>query len=373
MKLVIERSELLKALNHVTSVVERRTTIPILSNILLRASGGMLRFNATDLEREVSEETAADVIQDGTTTVPAHMLHDIVRKLPDGAQVELARDAERERISLTSGQSRFALQILVAEDFPDLAAGEMSHQFTMPAHELRRLIDRTRFAISTEETRYYLNGIYLHVAKSASGVDMLRAVATDGHRLAQAELAVPPGATGMPGVIVPRKTVHELHRLLEDGGKEVSIGISSTKVRFEIGPITLTSKLIDGQFPDYARVIPQNNDKELRVSNAEFMSAVDRVSTIASERGRAVKLNLTENRLTLSVTNPEGGSATEEIAVEYTNEPLEIGFNARYLLDIAGQLESDHAIFLLADPGSPTVVRDSEDDGALYVLMPMRV
>ena len=373
MKLVIERGELLKALSHVTSVVERRTTIPILSNVLLRATGGTLRFNATDLEREVAEEIAADVSQDGVVTVPAHLLHDIVRKLPDGAQVALAREPERERVSLTSGRSRFALQTLPAQDFPDLAAGEMTHQFAMPAHELRRLIDRTRFAISTEETRYYLNGIYLHVAKSADGVEMLRAVATDGHRLAQAELAIPPGASGMPGVIIPRKTVHELHRLLEDGAKEVTVGISATKVRFEIGPITLTSKLIDGQFPDYARVIPQNNDKELRVSNAEFMSAVDRVSTIASERGRAVKLNLADSKLVLSVNNPEGGSATEEIAVTYAAEPLEIGFNARYLLDIAAQLDSEQAIFMLADPGAPTMVQDSEDDGALYVLMPMRV
>jgi DNA polymerase-3 subunit beta len=374
MQLVIERGELLKSLGHVTSVVERRTTIPILSNVLLQARAGALRFNATDLEREVIEETSADIAQDGAITVPAHLLHDIVRKLPDGAQVEIRRDPERERVTLSAGHSRFALQSLPAEDFPDLAAGEMSHLFTMPAHDLKRLIEKTRFAISTEETRYYLNGIYFHAAEGgAHGAPTLRAVATDGHRLAHVELDLPEGAAGMPGVIIPRKTVHELHRLLEDGGKEVRIGISATKVRFEIGAITLTSKLIDGTFPDYARVIPQNNDKELRVSNAEFIAAVDRVSTIASERGRAVKLAISENRLTLSVNNPEGGSATEELDVSYNAEPLEIGFNARYLLDIAGQLESDQAVFRLADPGSPTMVRDSDDEGALYVLMPMRV
>ena len=373
MKLVIERGELLKALGHVTSVVERRTTIPILSNVLLRASAGSLQFNATDLEREVAEQTGAETSQDGAITVPAHMLHDIVRKLPDGAQVEIERDAERERISLSSGQSRFALQTLPAEDFPDLAAGELGHQFTLPAHDLKRLIDKTRFAISTEETRYYLNGIYLHTASNEEGQPTLRAVATDGHRLAQIELPQPAGADGMPGVIVPRKTVHELHRLLEDGGTEVQVGVSAAKIRFDIGPITLTSKLIDGQFPDYARVIPQGNDKEMRVATAEFMSAVDRVSTIASERGRAVKLNLSDEQLVLSVNNPEGGSATEQVAIDYGTEPLEIGFNARYLLDIASQLESDHALFKLADPGSPTMVRDTEDESALYVLMPMRV
>jgi DNA polymerase-3 subunit beta len=372
MKLVIERSELLRALAHVTSVVERRTTIPILSNVLLKASGQKLQLRATDLEREVSDEAPADVSQPGALTVPAHVLHDIVRKLPDGAEVELKRDAEKERLTLTSGQSRFALQTLAPEDFPDLAAGELGNNFEVPAQDLQRLIDKTRFAISTEETRYYLNGIYLHTATRGKE-QTLRAVATDGHRLAQAEIPLPKGSAGMPGVILPRKTVHELHRLMEGSGDTAKVGVSPSKARFEIGTITLTSKLIDGTFPDYARVIPKANDKELKVSNAEFKDAVDRVSTIASERGRAVKLNLNKDKLVLSVNNPEGGSATEEIGVEYSATPLEIGFNARYLLDIAEQLDSDTAYFQLADPGSPTMVKDASDEGALYVLMPMRV
>ena len=219
----------------------------------------------------------------------------------------------------------------------------MTHTFEVGAADLKRLIDKTRFAISTEETRYYLNGIYLHVAATGNK-PTLRAVATDGHRLAQVELPRPAGSDGMPGVIIPRKTVNELHRLIEDGGTTVTIGVSPAKIRFEAGTVTLTSKLIDGTFPDYGRVIPQGNDKELKVSNAEFMHAVDRVSTIASERGRAVKLNITGDKLVLSVTNPEGGSATEEIDVEYGSAPIEIGFNARYLLDIAGQLEGESAV-----------------------------
>jgi DNA polymerase-3 subunit beta len=298
MRLVIERSELLRALGHVTSVVERRTTIPILSNVMIRASGQQLEFKATDLEREVIEQASAEVSTPGALTVPAHILHDIVRKLPDGAEVELVRDAERERLSLTAGHARFALQSLPAEDFPDLAAGEMTHTFQTTAQDLKRLLDKTRFAISTEETRYYLNGIYLHPA-NAGGHATLRAVATDGHRLAQVELPCPAGAEGMPGVIIPRKTVHELYRLLEDTDAEVNVGVSATKVRFEIGTVTVTSKLIDGTFPDYGRVIPQGNDKELKVSNSQFMGAVDRVSTIASERGRAVKLNLSEDKMIL--------------------------------------------------------------------------
>jgi DNA polymerase-3 subunit beta len=372
MRLVIERGELLRALGHVTSVVERRTTIPILSNVLIRASGQTLELKATDLEREVIEEARAEVGAPGAVTVPAHMLHDIVRKLPEGSQVELRRDAEKDRLTLAAGQARFALQTLGAEDFPDLNAGELGHTFEIAAGDLKRLLDKTRFAISTEETRYYLNGIYLHTAES-NKKPMLRAVATDGHRLAQAELPLPKGADGMPGVIIPRKTVHELHRLIEASSDTVTVGVSPAKVRFEIGTVTLTSKLIDGTFPDYGRVIPQGNDKELKVSNAEFMSAVDRVSTIASERGRAVKLNIGRDKLVLSVNNPEGGSATEELPVAYTAAPLEIGFNARYLLDIASQLEGEEARFLLADPGSPTMIKDGGDDTALYVLMPMRV
>jgi len=372
MRLTIDRSELLRALGHVTSVVERRTTIPILSNVLLRAANGQVELKATDLEREVVEAVPAAVETPGAVTVPAHILHDIVRKLPDGSEVELTRDPERERLMIKSGSSRFALQTLAADDFPDLAAGEMSHTFEVPARDLKTLIEKTRFAISSEETRYYLNGIYLHAAQR-EGKATLRAVATDGHRLAQVDLDLPKGARGMPGVIVPRKTVHELHRLLEDSDATVTIGISTTKVRFELGPIVLTSKLIDGSFPDYQRVIPQGNDKSMRVSSAQFMAAVDRVSTIASERGRAVKLNIGKDKLVVSVTNPDGGSATEELPVEYNAGNLEIGFNARYLLDIGGQMEGDTLEFLLADPGSPTMLKDGADESALYVLMPMRV
>jgi DNA polymerase III subunit beta len=313
------------------------------------------------------------VSQPGAVTVPALLLHDIVRKLPDGAEVELKRDADKERLTITAGSSRFALQTLAAEDFPDLAGGEFPHTFEVPAHELKRLIDKTRFAISTEETRYYLNGIYLHIAPHGERT-VLRGVATDGHRLAQLDLDTPSGAEGMPGVIIPRKTVSELQRLIEAGEGGVMVSVSPAKVRFVIGNVTLTSKLIDGTFPDYQRVIPQGNDKDLRVPNAEFMSAVDRVSTIASERGKAVKLAINGNKLVLSVTNPEGGSATEEVDVEFSGTaPLEIGFNARYLLDIAGQLDSETAHLRLADAGAPTIVRDGDDQTALYVLMPMRV
>jgi DNA polymerase-3 subunit beta len=234
------------------------------------------------------------------------------------------------------------------------------------------MVDKTQFAISTEETRYYLNGIYLHAATSGKD-EKLRTVATDGHRLAQYEVDLPKGAKGMPGVIVPRKTVGEVRRLIDDNDGEIAIELSQSKIRFTFGDVVLTSKLIDGTFPDYGRVIPLGNDKELKVDKKEFEAAVDRVSTVSSERGRAVKLSLSGGKLTLSVTNPDSGSATEEIEVDYGSDPLDIGFNSRYLLDIASQIEGETAVLKLADPGSPTLIQDKDAKGALYVLMPMRV
>ena len=300
------------------------------------------------------------------------MFYEIVRKLPEGAQIVIEGSGDRAVLSIRAGRSRFTLQTLPESDFPDLAAGEMSHSFRMPAADLKRLIDKTQFAISTEETRYYLNGIYLHTAGTAKAAT-LRAVATDGHRLAQCELSLPDGAAGMPGIIVPRKTVGEVQRLLETGEGEVGIELSAGKIRFTIGNVVLTSKLIDGTFPDYARVIPSNNDKLLTIDKKDFEAAVDRVSTVSSERGRAVKLSITSGRLVLSVTNPDSGSATEEIEVDYDSDPLDIGFNSRYLLDIAAQIEGEVAVLRLADPGSPTLIQDKDAKGALYVLMPMRV
>jgi len=372
MKLTIERAALLKSLNHVQSVVEKRNTIPILSNVKVEGKSGRVALNATDMDLDIVESIDAEVGRAGATTAPAHTFYEIVRKLPEGSQVELDYAGKEGQLTLRSGRSKFALPVLPVEDFPVLSGGDLPFSFTLSGDDLRALIDRTRFAISSEETRYYLNGIYLHSAKS-DGVPVLRAVATDGHRLARYQVPLPEGAAGMPGVIVPRKTVAELRKLLDEGGDEVTVSLSESKIRFAFGAAAMTSKLIDGTFPDYERVIPADNDKVLVVARNEFSDAVDRVSAISTERSRAIKLAVAKGSITLSASSPESGSATEELEASYDSSPIEIGFNSRYLLDIMGQIEGDAARFAMADAASPTVVREVADGGALYVLMPMRV
>lgn len=372
MKLSIERATLLKAAGQAQSVVERRNTIPILANVLIEAEGDTASFRATDLDIEVIDRVSARVERAGSTTVSAVMLHEIVRKLPDGALVELAEDPRTGRLAVEAGRACFALATLPREDFPVMASAEYATNFAAPAADLRRLFEKSRFAISTEETRYYLNGVYFHVADGAGG-RVLRCVATDGHRLARIDAPLPAGAEDMPGVIVPRKTVSELRKLLEDDDTQIAVSVSPTKIRFATPAIALTSKVIDGTFPDYGRVIPTGNTRRLEVDADEFARAVDRVATISSERSRAVKLVMENDALTLSVNAPDSGAATEELVVAYGDDRLEIGFNAKYLVEIASQIDRENAVFLFNSAGDPALVRDGGDASAVYVVMPMRV
>ncbi len=372
MKFSIERAALLKAVAQAQSVVERRNTIPILANVLIEAEGDVAKFRATDLDIEVVDLAPAKVDRPGATTVSAVTLNEIVRKLPDGALVTLSDNAQTGRLTIEAGRSTFALATLPREDFPVMATSDYASNFTAPAPVLRRLFDKSKFAISTEETRYYLNGVYMHVSDS-DGAKVLRCVATDGHRLARIDAPLPMGAEDMPGVIVPRKTVGEMRKLLDDDNALIAVSVSETKIRFATPTITLTSKVIDGTFPDYTRVIPQGNTKRLEVDAAEFAKAVDRVATVSSERSRAVKLTIDEDRLILSVNAPETGHAEEELAVAYGDEKLEIGFNAKYLLEIASQVDRENAVFLFNSSGDPTLMREGNDTSAVYVVMPMRV
>ena len=370
MKATIERATLLRGLSHVQSVVERRNTIPILSNVLIDAQlGGTIRLMATDLDLQIDETIPAAVDQVGATTVSAHTLFDIVRKLPEGSQVVLT--AAEGKLTVVAGRARFQLGTLPRDDFPMIAEGELPTTFELPAETLKQIIDKTRFAISTEETRYYLNGIFFHVTDDANR--LLRAAATDGHRLARVTVPCPDGADAMPGVIVPRKCVAELRKLLDEVDGSVGVSLSPSKIRFDLGQAILTSKLIDGTFPDYSRVIPTANDKLLKLDPKSLMQGVDRVSTIATEKTRAVKMTLERDKVVLSVTSPENGVAAEEVPGEYAAQGFEIGFNSRYLMDILGQIEGDLVEVHLADAAAPTLIRENDSSPALYVLMPMRV
>ncbi|MEM9795873.1 MAG: DNA polymerase III subunit beta [Pseudomonadota bacterium] len=372
MKFSMERAALLKAVSQAQAVVERRNTIPILANILMEAEGDAVSFKATDLDIEVIDKAPAQVERAGGTTVSAVLFHEIVRKLPDGALVQIEEDQAQGRLKVTAGRSHFQLATLASQDFPVMASSDYAANFSCAAPTLRRLFDKTRFAISTEETRYYLNGVYMHVAEGEGG-QTLRCVATDGHRLARVDADLPDGAAELPGVIVPRKTVDQLRKLLDDDEMQIAVSVSETKVRFATPDITLTSKVIDGTFPDYARVIPTGNTRKLTVDAADFARAVDRVATVSSERSRAVKLALDEDRMILSVNAPDAGNAEEELAVAYGDEKLEIGFNAKYLTEIAGQVDRENAVFLFNNAGDPTLMREGDDPSAIYVVMPMRV
>ena len=366
MKFSIVKSDLLRPLSHIYSVVEKRNTIPILSNTVIEALDGHIAFTATDMEIDIVEKIQSSTISNGKLTVSAHTLYDIVRKLPDGSEIIVS--ANENNLILSCGKSEFMLPTLPFDDYPIMTEISGGKSFSISSVDLQNIIDNTKFAISLEETRYYLNGIFLH-----QNDNLLRAVATDGHRLAQAEINLPTGAEGMPSIIIPRKTVGELRKLLDDTEADIPITVSSNKIKFSINNCTLTSKLIDGSFPDYQRVIPKGNTKNLVISTKEFKEAVDRVSTISIEKSRAVKLSLSKNNLILKVNSHDSGNASEEMEVSFEYDSMEIGFNSKYLLDIALQIQGKDIQFSLSDSSSPALITDPEQEGIIFVLMPMRV
>ena len=372
MKVSIEQTELLKSMARVQSIVERRTTIPILSNVLLEAKESYLYLRTTDLDIEVLDKVTADIEIPGSLTVGANTLYEIVRKLPDGSMVEFLNETGSSQFEIVASRSKFFLSTLPKEDFPIMATEEYDFEFTLKSKVIKRLFDKSKFAMSSEETRYYLNGVYLHPCIE-NEKHILRAVATDGHRLAQIDIANPGLKNTFSGIIVPKKTVAELRMILDNENDDISISISNNKIRFSNNSLTLTSKIVDGTFPDYKRVIPIDNDKKLKINASEFSEAVDRVSTVSSERSRAVKLTLSSGRLHLSVNSPENGKAEDEILVNYDQDNLEIGFNARYLQELTSQVDGKNVEFSFKSSGDPALMRDIDDEGAIYVVMPMRV
>ena len=369
MNFTIDRNSLLKPLGHVNSVVERRNTIPILSNVLIETNSSKVSFTATDMDMDIVEETTCIVSNQGKATLSAHTLYDIARKLPDGSEVKI--ELKELNVEVSAGKSKFILPTLPVDDYPIMTNIEKGHEFDLQSIDLANLIDNTKFAISLEETRYYLNGIFLHVPSTDN--QKLRAVATDGHRLAQAEILLPAGASDMPGIILPRKAVGEIRKLTDATDGNIKVVISNTKAQFIFPNSILTTKLIDGSFPDYQRVIPKENLNKLVVSNADFSKAVDRVSTVSMEKSRAIKLSLYKNLLSLNVNSHDLGNAFEELEIDYDNQNLEIGFNSKYLLDISSQIQGKNIEILLSDSASPALITDPDQDGVIFVLMPMRV
>lgn len=370
MQITIEKAQLLKSLAHTQSVVERRQTIPILSNVLIEAGDGRILIKATDNEIEIQETVPAVVGTAGSVTVPAHKLYDIVKRLPDGAQVAMQVSDETGVLSLTSGRAKFSLSVLPADGFPTMVQENMPFSFGMTSTDLLGLINKTGFAVSMEETRYNLNGIYLHEKQGEAAA--LTAVATDGHRLACAKIALPAGAEGMPGVIIPRKTIGEIAKLASEIEGDVAVSLSANQIRFSLGDVVLASRLIDGTYPEYEKVIPAANEKVAEADAGVLSGVIERVSVV-SEKSRGIKLSLTTNLLRVTAASADEGSAEDEMDAVYTGDDLEIGFNYRYLLDILGQIKGGAVRMSLNDNVSPVVLRDAADDGALYVLMPMRV
>ena len=372
MKFTIARAALLKALDHTTRIVERRNTIPILGNIRLAATGERLELSATDLDLAATASAEARVTVEGMTTVPAATLHDIVRKLPDSCEITIEDIEDGKRVAVRAGRSRFQLGAITALDWPSLIPDTDSNvaHFPVPAKLLGEVLSQVSFAISTEETRYYLNGVHVHL----SG-DSILFVATDGHRLARRHIIKPEGLATLPPIILPRKTVVEITRLVKDAGdSEITIHVSARMITLHIGGTVLTSKLIDGTFPDYQRVIPTRNGKTAIVDVKEFSASVDRVGTLSSDRGRAIKLAWEAAKCTCSVVNADIGEARDEVTVEYDAGPIEIGFNSRYLSEVMAVLGGDTAKICLADPASPALITANKEDAPfLIVLMPMRV
>ena len=375
MEIKASSSDLLKALNHIHGIVEVRHTLPILSNIVLSADNNELSLSSTNLDIFCSDKIDAEIMTSGEISVPAITFFEIVKRLPSGSDVILSMADEDTELVLKCGRSKFNLSTLKTDDFPILSDKDLSTNFVISADELSRMIDKTKFAISNEETRYYLNGIFFHKAESNS-IKFLRAVATDGHRLAQYDIPLPQGAEEITGIIIPKKTVFELRKVLDDADGDVSVSLNENKIKFSFNNLKIISKVIDGTFPDYTKVIPQNNDKKFKTNNSELKNAIDRVSAVAineETKSKAIKLTIENNKLNLSVESQSKGSAKEEIDISYSNEKVDIGFNSRYLLDICNEVDGDEIDVNLLDSISPAIILDKTDENLFFVLMPMRI
>ena len=375
MEFKINSSDLLKALSHIHGIVEVRHTLPILSNIILKAKDNELTLSSTNLDIYCADKIKADVSIAGEISVSAVTFFEIVKRLPSGSEVVMTMEEGENEIILKCGRSKFNLSTLKTDDFPIISDNDLSTNFVLSADELIRIIDKTKFAVSNEETRYYLNGIFLHKADRNS-IQFLRAVATDGHRLAQYDIPLPQGAEEITGIIIPKKTIFELRKVLDDANGDVSISLNENKIKFTFNDLKIISKVIDGTFPDYTKVIPQNNNKNFKTNNNELKNAIDRVSAVAANeesKSKAIKLSLEDNKLNLSVESQSKGSANEIIDISYDGDKVDIGFNSKYIIDICNEVDGEEVDISLLDSVSPAIILDKTDENLFFVLMPMRI
>ena len=366
MKFTIQREDFLKPLQQVIGVVERRQTLPVLGNVLVNATRKQIRLTATDLEVELQAQVSVPVTEIGDITLPARKLLDICRTLPDEAQLDIS--VKKDRALVRSGKSRFTLSTLPATEFPVIDKIKSAKRITLPQNKLHELIERTAFSMAQQDVRYYLNGLML---EPANGI--LRAVATDGHRLAMCEIEADTGDSNGEQVIVPRKGVQELHRLLEDSDEPVTVEVGSNHIRITTGELRFTSKLIDGRFPDYTRVIPKNADKQLLVNRDLLRQALTRTSILSNEKYRGIRLDVSENNIKIQAHNPEQEEAIEEIDATYSEEDLVVGFNVTYILDVLNVLDSTDVTVSLSDANSSALINQPGTDDCRYVVMPMRL
>ena len=366
MKTTIKREDLLAPLQQVIGAVERRQTLPILGNVLMKSTVGDLSLTATDLEIEMVSTITADDSSDFQTTIPARKLLDICRALPEGASI--AFSVEENRVSLNSARSRFTLATLPAQDFPGLDEIEAQQSFDIPQRELKSLFDKTSFAMAQQDVRYYLNGILMELTPGK-----VKLVATDGHRLALSESELETGVDGGKQIIIPRKAVLELSRLLESSDKTAKCMLSQNHLRVEIGTLVFTTKLIDGKFPDYQRVIPVDGNKTMEVEREALKQSMSRIAILSNEKYRGIRLSLSSGNLSIQANNPDQEEAEEELQVDYGEADLEIGFNVTYLIDVLNVLDSKKVQIKLKDSNSSAIIHDSEDSSNLYVVMPMRL
>jgi DNA polymerase-3 subunit beta len=371
MKFTVEKSIIFKSLSHVQSIVEKKNTLPILSNILIEAKENHLVLSATDMDISITDKLDCNIIEMGSTTVSAHTLYDIIRKLPDTSEIEIISN-DGKIMSLRAGKSKFSLGCLPKEDFPIIEIGDLENELSVDSQKFLQLMDKTRFAISNEETRYFLNGIYFHI-KQIDQSSTLSLVATDGHRLAKFDFDFKGLILDIPGVIIPKKTVNELYKLLSNYDGPIKINLNSNKMVFFVGESILITKLIDGNFPDYKRVIPKDNNNILKVNRQDFSLAVDRVSTITNDKSPAIKFKLLNNLMNMSSVNAESGTATEDIITSYSGDEIEIGFNSKYMLEMINNLEDVEITLSFKDSASPVIAEEDSNPELIYVLMPMRV